>query len=98
MMKKMIIMINVTTTTPSEILEVIPANTMTFSQQPADFTILKTLLPLKLVALVEEELIEIFHKKEEIEDQCCTNREEPFPYLLTFSLMVFLRPQKQEET
>ena len=56
MMKKMIIMINVTATTLLWILEVILATTMTFSQPPVDFTTHGTLLPTSSAVLVVEDL------------------------------------------
>lgn len=56
MMRKMIIMINVTATTLLWILEVILANTMTFSQQLVDSTTHGISLPTSSAALAVEDL------------------------------------------
>lgn len=67
MMKKMIIMINVTATTLLWILEVILATTMTFSQPPVDSTTHGTLLPTSSAALVVEDLTKNIQYKQEIQ-------------------------------
>ena len=98
--KKMIMMINALMITPSEILEVTIAITTTFSLPPADSTTLTNSRLPRLAVLAEVAPLEETTQtiKEEIEDQCCTNQEGPFPCLLTSSLTECLKPKRLDTT